>query len=107
MGRVLLVAVAIVAEQACCSPPPASGICRGVFSQQKWCDPTRSIGERVEDMISRMALEDKIASLASSDNAVPSLGLPSYNWRSEANNGLVRARICVCCINAAWAGHVE
>ena len=27
-------------------------------------------------------------SLGSTKNAVPSLGLPSYNWRSEANNGL-------------------
>ena len=35
-----------------------------------------------------MTLQDKVASPASSDNAVPSLGLPTYNWRSEANNGL-------------------
>ena len=58
------------------------------FAKQKWCDVTQPIDVRVADMISRMPLPEKIASLASSNNAVPSLGLPSYSWRSEANNGI-------------------
>ena len=58
------------------------------FAKQKWCDDTLAIGARVEDMIGRMTLAEKIGSLASSKNPVPSLGLPSYNWRSEANNGV-------------------
>lgn len=64
----------------------SAGICQGVFAKQLWCDPTRSIEERVDDMIARMSLEDKVASLASSDNAAPSLGLPTYNWRSEVSH---------------------
>jgi hypothetical protein len=58
------------------------------FAKQKWCDGTVAIDERVDDMIGRMTLPEKIGSLASSKNPVPSLGLPSYAWRSEANNGI-------------------
>ena len=39
-----------------------------------------------------MSLAEKIASLGSSKNAVPSLGLPNYNWRSEAEHGIEYAR---------------
>ena len=43
-------------------------------------------------MIARMTLAEKIASLGSSNNAIPSLGLPSYSWRSEAEHGIEYAR---------------
>ena len=43
-------------------------------------------------MISRMTLAEKIGSLGSSKNAIPSLGLPSYSWRSEAEHGIEYAR---------------
>ena len=58
------------------------------FRNQSWCDSTLPIGRRIEDMISRMSLREKIGSLASSKNAIPSLGLPAYSWRSEAEHGI-------------------
>jgi beta-D-xylosidase 4 len=69
-------------------PPPAAGCLNPAFAKQRWCNAALPIDERVSDMISRMTLSEKIVSLGSSKNAIPSLGLPSYNWRSEANNGL-------------------
>ena len=62
------------------------------FRLQTWCNHLLPIDERVEDMIRRMSLPEKIASLASAKNAVPSLGLPSYSWRSEAEHGIEYAR---------------
>jgi xylan 1,4-beta-xylosidase len=50
------------------------------------------VEQRIDDMIGRMTLAEKIASLGSSNNAIPSLGLPAYSWRSEAEHGIEYAR---------------
>lgn len=50
------------------------------FGSQKWCNTSLSIDERVEDMVSRMTLAEKIPNLNTGGSAIPSLGLDSYNW---------------------------
>jgi hypothetical protein len=59
------------------------------FSKQPWCDATLDYDTRVEDMISRMTLAEKIGALDTKTPAIPSLGLPAYNWWSEATHGLM------------------
>ena len=61
-------------------------------AKHAWCDPARPTADRVELMIAAMTTSEKIASLGSSKNAVPSLSLPSYNWRSEGEHGVSYAR---------------
>ena len=63
-----------------------------VFSKQLWCDPTASLVARVGDMLSRMTIEEKIGNLGTSPFAIPSLGLPGYNWWSEASHGVASGR---------------
>lgn len=53
-----------------------------------WCNPTLPLASRIDDMIARMTVPEKIASMGSDKNAIPSLGLPNYNWRSEAEHGI-------------------
>lgn len=60
----------------------------GPYASMPWCDSSKSIDERVEDMISRMTVSEKICSLGSGACAVESLGLKSYNWWSEATHGI-------------------
>ena len=47
-----------------------------------------------------MSTAEKIASLGSTKNAVPSLSLPTYNWRSEGEHGVQHvvgsAQLCCC-----------
>lgn len=62
------------------------------YRNQTWCDAALPVEQRIDDMISRMTLAEKIGSLGSSKNAIPSLGLPSYSWRSEAEHGIEYAR---------------
>eukprot|EP00040_Diaphanoeca_grandis_P030520 m.180510 g.180510 ORF g.180510 m.180510 type:complete len:788 (+) comp32023_c1_seq1:116-2479(+) len=57
-------------------------------AKQPWCNATLPIDVRVQDMISRMTLAEKIANLDTNNNAIPSLGLPNYNWWSEASTGV-------------------
>ena len=69
---------------------PLNNPCLGSteWSSQPWCDPTRSIEERVADMVGRMNITEKIANLDTEAPAIPSLGLNAYNWWSEATHGL-------------------
>eukprot|EP00729_Bicosta_minor_P007402 gene7402-837_t len=70
---------------------PLYNPCTDASSNQShlpWCDPTRSIDDRVADMVSRMTLEEKIANLDTEAPATPSLSLAPYNWWSEATHGL-------------------
>ena len=56
--------------------------------QQLWCDATKPIDARVADAVSRLTLPEKICSLDTSGCPNPSLGLPDYNWWSEASTGV-------------------
>ena len=59
------------------------------YSKQPWCDASLPVDERVTDMLSRMTLAEKVGSWSSAAVAIPSLGLPKYNWWAEATHGLL------------------
>ena len=50
-----------------------------------------STTERVNDLVSRMTLQEKADQLLYTAPAIPRLGIPSYNWWNEALHGVARA----------------
>ena len=56
-------------------------------------DPTRPIEERVDDLISRMTLQEKISQMVYDASAVERLDVPEYNWWNECLHGVGRAGI--------------
>ena len=54
-------------------------------------DPEQSLALRVDDLVARLTLPEKINQLLHENNAVPRLGLPAYNWWNEACHGVGRA----------------
>jgi beta-glucosidase len=48
---------------------------------------------RVEDLVRRMTLEEKISQLVNEAPAVPRLGIPAYNWWNECLHGVGRAGV--------------
>ena len=54
-------------------------------------NPALSIEERVDDLISRMSLEEKVAQMQNTAPAIPSLGIPAYNWWNECLHGVGRS----------------
>lgn len=56
-----------------------------------YLDETKTDKERVEDLISRMTLEEKAAQLSYAAPAINRLGIPFYNWWNEALHGVARA----------------
>lgn len=48
------------------------------------------IEQRVNDVVSRLTLEEKVAQMLHGTPAVPRLGIPAYNWWNEVLHGVAR-----------------
>ncbi|MGB8453631.1 MAG: glycoside hydrolase family 3 C-terminal domain-containing protein [Anaerocolumna sp.] len=56
-----------------------------------YLDETKTDKERVNDLVARMTLEEKVSQLKYDAPAVKRLGIPNYNWWNEALHGVARA----------------
>src|SRR5215211_5478312 len=46
--------------------------------------------QRVNDLVSRLTLEEKVAQMLNSAPAIPRLGIPAYDWWNEVLHGVAR-----------------
>ena len=53
-------------------------------------DTSLTVDERVEDLLSRLTLDEKLCMMEHRNPAIPSLGLPAYSWWNEALHGVGR-----------------
>jgi len=58
-----------------------------------YLDPSLSFEQRVNDLVSRMTLEEKVSQMVNDAPAIERLGIPPYNWWSECLHGVARAGI--------------
>ncbi|HZK38900.1 MAG TPA: glycoside hydrolase family 3 C-terminal domain-containing protein [Clostridia bacterium] len=57
----------------------------------KFKDSSLPPQERIEDLISRLDVEEKVSQLCNASPAITALGIPEYNWWNEALHGVARA----------------
>ncbi len=57
----------------------------------KYLDASLPIEQRVDDLVSRMTLEEKVRQMQHTAPAIPRLGVPAYDWWNEALHGVARA----------------
>jgi beta-glucosidase len=64
-----------------------------LLSQERpiYKDPSAPIDQRVNDLVSRMTLEEKVSQLMNDSPAIDRLGIPAYNWWNECLHGVARA----------------
>ncbi|KAI5597766.1 hypothetical protein BDE02_02G087300 [Populus trichocarpa] len=53
-----------------------------------FCQTKLPISQRVEDLVSRLTLDEKVSQLVDTAPAIPRLGIPAYEWWSEALHGV-------------------
>ena len=54
-------------------------------------DASLSTEARVDDLVSRMTLDEKVSQLINTAPAIPRLGVPAYDWWSEGLHGIARS----------------
>jgi beta-glucosidase len=58
-----------------------------------YTDPDRPVSERVDDLVDRMTIDELASQMGSESMPIERLGVPRYNWWSEAGHGVARAGI--------------
>ncbi|XP_058761503.1 probable beta-D-xylosidase 7 [Vicia villosa] len=53
-----------------------------------FCNPKLPITQRTRDLVSRLTLDEKLSQLVNSAPPIPRLGIPGYQWWSEALHGV-------------------
>ncbi len=83
-----LLAVFVLSSSALMSQNASTAKGQVGLSGAIYLDPSIPTGKRVDDLISRMTPEEKTAQLLSVAPAIPRLGVPAYNYWSEALHGI-------------------
>jgi len=84
---VLVVSVSAQTNEAAAPPATLSA----EIQNAPFRNPALPIEERVNDLVSRMTLDEKITQMVHTAAAVPRLGVPQYNWWNEGLHGVARA----------------
>ncbi len=67
-----------------------------LFAQQnaaykfRFQDPRLPFETRVDDLVARLTLEEKVAQMLNAAPAIPRLGIPAYDWWNEVLHGVAR-----------------
>jgi beta-glucosidase len=59
-------------------------------ASHSFLDPALPLAQRVDDLVGRLTLPEKISQLMHESPAIERLGVPAYNWWSEACHGVGR-----------------
>ncbi|XP_038702642.1 probable beta-D-xylosidase 7 [Tripterygium wilfordii] len=70
------------------APPHACDPSRQSATYYSFCDKHKPIKKRVKNLVTHLTLDEKIAQLSASAPAIDRLGIPAYNWWSEALHGV-------------------
>ena len=54
-------------------------------------NPSAPAGKRIDDLLSRMTVPEKISQLMNDSPAIDRLGIPAYNWWNESLHGVARS----------------
>ncbi|HEY5256477.1 MAG TPA: glycoside hydrolase family 3 C-terminal domain-containing protein, partial [Acidobacteriaceae bacterium] len=56
-----------------------------------YLDPSAPLQQRVDDLVGRMTLEEKVGQMQNEAPAIPRLHIPSYDWWNEGLHGMARS----------------
>src|SRR3954462_5772381 len=81
--RAIALLLSVVVAASPCRPQESKA-----SASAPYLDPKLPIEKRVDDLISRMTLEEKVAQMMNAAPAIPRLGIPQYDWWNEALHGV-------------------
>src|ERR1022692_473189 len=90
VGRAVMAAGLIF---LCCAGPAAAQ--QQGAATLPFRNPALPLDQRVDDLVSRLTMEEKAAQLVNTTAAIPRLQIPAYNFWNEALHGLVSGNVTV------------
>ena len=72
-----------------------------IKSYPMW-NPSLPMEQRVNDVVSRLTLEEKVAQMLNATPAIPRLGIPAYDWWNEVLHGVARTPFNVTVLSAGY-----
>jgi beta-glucosidase len=69
---------------------PAAGIAQTPAGKPAFRNTALTFEQRVNDLVGRLTLEEKVAQMLNSAPAIPRLGIPAYDWWNEVLHGVAR-----------------
>ncbi|XP_062098606.1 probable beta-D-xylosidase 7 [Humulus lupulus] len=87
---ILLITLFLVLAEST-RPPFACDSANPSTKSLPFCQTDLPISRRVQDLVSRLTLDEKISQLVNSAPSIPRLGIPAYEWWSEALHGVANA----------------
>src|ERR1700728_3686028 len=72
-------------------PPPPTAEQIKAAANMPFRSPNLPIEKRVDDLVSRLTLEEKVSQLIDRAEPVPRLDIPAYNWWNEGLHGIARS----------------
>ncbi|MCF7568821.1 glycoside hydrolase family 3 C-terminal domain-containing protein [Sabulilitoribacter arenilitoris] len=67
------------------------GLAWNINAQHVFNDPEVETEQRIEDLIQRLTLEEKVSLMVHESKGIERLGIPPYNWWNECLHGIARA----------------
>ncbi|TVU16304.1 hypothetical protein EJB05_39861 [Eragrostis curvula] len=88
-----MLVAAVVAALLCCNaeaqtPVFACDASNATVASYGFCNASASAAARAADLVSRLTLAEKVGFLVDKQAALPRLGIPAYEWWSEALHGV-------------------
>jgi beta-glucosidase len=72
------------------APPPTEEQIKAAAAMP-FRNPALPIPQRVDDLVSRLTLEEKVSQVIDRAAAIPRLDVPAYNWWNEGLHGIARS----------------
>ncbi|MDB5233302.1 MAG: glycosyl hydrolase, partial [Hymenobacter sp.] len=82
-----------VQNTAAVRSPAISAAAVAVAADLPFHNPDLPFDQRVEDLVGRLTLPEKVSQMLSASPAVDRLGIPAYNWWNEALHGVARTSL--------------
>ena len=65
---------------------------KGYTQKASYLNPALPINVRVNDLVSKLTLEEKVSQMLNSTPAIDRLGIPAYDWWNECLHGVARTK---------------
>src|SRR5215467_2017435 len=91
--RIIAITFLVLLSASQLAAQSASNAGSAASPRPPYLDPSLPVDQRVNDLVSRMTLEEKASQMQDVAHAIPRLGIPAYNWWNEGLHGVARAGV--------------